>query len=43
VVRSSATLLLLFVMLILIGITITFFSTWRSVSKYLRMKLDDLY
>ena len=43
VVRSSSTLLLLFVMLILIGITITFFSTWRSVSKYLRMKLDDLY
>ena len=43
VVRSSTTLLLLFVMLILIGITITFFSTWRSVSKYLRMKLDDLY
>lgn len=43
VVRSSSTLLLLFVMLIIIGITITFFSTWLSVSKYLRMKLDDLY
>ncbi|RYZ20614.1 MAG: FtsX-like permease family protein [Chitinophagaceae bacterium] len=43
VVRSSSTLLLLFLALILIGITITFFSTWRSVTKYLRMKLDELY
>ncbi|RYF86612.1 MAG: hypothetical protein EON98_03170 [Chitinophagaceae bacterium] len=43
VVRSSATLLLLFLVLLIIGITITFFSTWRSVSKYLRMKLDELY
>jgi cell division transport system permease protein len=42
-VRSSSALFLLFLALILIGITITFFSTWRSVSKYLRMKLDDLY
>ena len=42
-VRSSYTLLLLFLGLLLIGITITFLSTWRSVSKYLRMKLDDLY
>lgn len=42
-VRSSTTLLLLFLVLLLIGITITFLSTWRSVSKYLRMKLDELY
>ena len=42
-VRSSSALFLLFLALILIGITITLFSTWRSVSKYLRMKLDDLY
>lgn len=42
-VRSSSTLIVLFLILILIGITITFFSTWRSVTKYLRMKLDDLY
>jgi len=42
-VRSSSALFLLFFALLLIGITITFFSTWRSVSKYLRMKLDDLY
>ncbi|MDQ6610542.1 MAG: permease-like cell division protein FtsX [Bacteroidota bacterium] len=43
VVRSSSTLLLLFALLILIGITITFLSTYISVTKYLRMKLDDLY
>jgi cell division transport system permease protein len=43
VVRSSSTLLLLFLALVIIGITITFLSTWRSVSKYLRMKLDELY
>ncbi len=43
VVRSSSTLLILFLVLMIIGITITFLSTWRSVSKYLRMKLDDLY
>jgi cell division transport system permease protein len=43
VVRSSSTLLLLFLALVVIGITITFFSTWRSVTKYLRMKLDELY
>jgi cell division transport system permease protein len=43
VVRSSSNLWLLFLALMLIGITITFFSTYRSVSKYLRMKLDELY
>ncbi|HVF96629.1 MAG TPA: permease-like cell division protein FtsX [Flavisolibacter sp.] len=42
-VRSSGTLLLLFLLLMIIGISITLFSTWRSVSKYLRMKLDELY
>jgi cell division transport system permease protein len=42
-VRSGSTLILLFLVLLLIGITITFLSTWRSVSKYLRMKLDELY
>jgi cell division transport system permease protein len=34
---------MLFIALILIGITITVFSTYRSVRKYLRMKLDELY
>ena len=43
VVQSNSTLLLLFLSLIIIGITITVFSTYRSVLKYLRMKLDELY
>ncbi|MFL5741442.1 MAG: cell division protein FtsX [Flavisolibacter sp.] len=43
VVQSSSTLLLLFMLLIIIGITITLFSTYRSVLKYLKMKLDELY
>lgn len=42
-VHSTSTMLLLFVLLIAIGITITLFSTYRSVLKYLRMKLDELY
>jgi cell division transport system permease protein len=33
----------LFFMLLIIGITITLFSTYTSVLKYLRMKLDELY
>ena len=41
--RDNAMLMLLFFMLILIGISITFISTHRSVTKYLKMKLDDLY
>jgi cell division transport system permease protein len=36
-------LLLLFFIIILLGVTITLVSTHRSVIKYLRMKLDDLY
>jgi cell division transport system permease protein len=43
VVHSTSTMLLLFFVLIIIGITITLFSTYRSVLKYLRMKLDELY
>ena len=35
--------MLLFIALILLGVGITLFSTHRSVVKYLRMKLDDLY
>jgi cell division transport system permease protein len=30
-------------MLMVLGIAITLFSTYRSVVKYLRMKLDELY
>jgi len=36
-------MILLGIVLILLGIGITVFSTHRSVLKYLRMKLDDLY
>ncbi|HEX2606258.1 MAG TPA: permease-like cell division protein FtsX [Flavisolibacter sp.] len=43
VVNSNGSLLLLFAILLVIGITITLFSTYRSVLKYLRMKLDELY
>ena len=41
--HDNGLLLILFLSLILIGITITLFSTYRSVRKYLRMKLDELY
>lgn len=41
--HDNTTLLLMFLLLILLGISITVFSTHRSVIKYLRMKLDDLY
>lgn len=41
--QDNATLILLFVVLMILGITITVFSTYRSVRKYLRMKLDELY
>jgi len=34
---------MLFGSLILIGVVITFISTWFALNKYLRMKLDDLY
>ena len=41
--RDVGMMLTLFFVLILIGISITFISTHRSVTKYLKMKLDDLY
>jgi cell division transport system permease protein len=41
--RDGKKLTLLFVMLLILGIGITLLSTYRSVSKYLRMKLDELY
>ncbi|MEO6069481.1 MAG: permease-like cell division protein FtsX [Chitinophagaceae bacterium] len=41
--HDTKTLVLLFVLLVVIGILITLFSTYRSVRKYLRMKLDELY
>ena len=41
--RDMQSLLLLSFILILLGVAITLFSTHRSVIKYLRMKLDELY
>jgi cell division transport system permease protein len=40
---SLETFLLLVISLLVIGIVITFVSTWFALNKYLRMKLDDLY
>jgi cell division transport system permease protein len=42
-IHDNTTLVLLFAGLIILGICITVFSTHRSVLKYLRMNLDDLY
>lgn len=42
-IRDNNLLILLFVTLIVLGILISLFSTYRSVLKYLKMKLDDLY
>jgi cell division transport system permease protein len=36
-------LIILFLIIIVLGIAISLISTHRSVIKYLRMKLDDLY
>lgn len=41
--RDYTLLTMLFLAIIIIGIVITFISTHRSVTKYLKMKLDDLY
>jgi cell division transport system permease protein len=43
VIHDNKTLAMLFAGLVFLGIFITLFSTYRSVLKYLRMKLDDLY
>jgi cell division transport system permease protein len=43
VVHDTKLLILLFLVLIVIGISITLLSTYRSVVKYLKMKLEDLY
>jgi cell division transport system permease protein len=42
-IHDNTTLALLFSGLVILGIFITLFSTHRSVIKYLKMKLDDLY
>lgn len=41
--RDSKTLILLCLVILAIGISITLISTHRSIIKYLKMKLDDLY
>ena len=41
--HDTRTLVILFIALLILGIAITLFSTHRSVIKYLRMKLDELY
>ena len=43
VLHDNKSLMLLFLVIIVLGISITLFSTHRAVIKYLRMKLDDLY
>jgi Cell division protein len=40
--RDNNKLILLFLFLLILGISITLFSTYRSVVKYLKMKLDEL-
>lgn len=42
-IHDSGSLFLLFSGLIVLGVAITLFSTNRSIIKYLKMKLDDLY
>lgn len=42
-IHDTRLLIVLFLILVLLGIAITLFSTHRSVIKYLKMKLDDLY
>ena len=41
--RDYTLLSVMFVVIVLLGISISFISTHRSVLKYLKMKLDDLY
>lgn len=41
--RDNSTLALLCLLILIIGISITLVSTHRSIIKYLKMKLDDLY
>ena len=42
-IHDNKSLLLLFLGLIVLGVAITLFSTNRSIIKYLKMRLDDLY
>ena len=43
VLHDNSSMLFLFICIIILGLVISFLSTHRSVLKYLKMKLDDLY
>ena len=43
VLHDTSNMLLLFLLMIVLGLLISLFSTHRSILKYLKMKLDDLY
>lgn len=43
ILHDTKGLIILFIIIIILGITISLASTHRSVIKYLKMKLDDLY
>ena len=43
ILRENSKLVILFISIILLGIGISLVSTHRSVIKYLKMRLDDLY
>jgi cell division transport system permease protein len=43
ILHDNGSLILLFLLMIILGLVISLFSTYRSVLKYLKMKLDDLY
>jgi cell division transport system permease protein len=43
ILHDNSTMFLLFACMIVLGLLISLFSTHRSVLKYLKMKLDDLY
>ena len=43
VLHDNTNMIILFVCIIILGLFISLFSTHRSVLKYLKMKLDDLY
>ncbi len=43
VLHDTTNMLVIFSGIIILGLFITLFSTHRSVLKYLKMKLDDLY
>lgn len=41
--HDNASLVMLFLFILIVGVAISLLSTYRSVVKYLKMKLDDLY